>query len=315
MIARSLKVLEHYRLLDGAKLQEAQVAVICPFHEEDTPSCNVWLEQERFYCFGCDKSGDLADLVAKFEHVNKLGALLLISRIMKDLEAAYSGELGAKIILAQQYADKPSLTTEEAIEQARGFFFSLARPSWQDISSHYLINERGFTTETLMRFDARINSSSEYPIIFPVYEGKAFKGYMTRALDSREDKYRMSRGMRKTEVVYGQVRPGHPVILTEGVFDCWKSYQNLRHLGRKGFGLASPLNWSVSDQQAAKLSAASAVISAFDNDEAGGQGYTELKRRLSIPVVRMPFPSWIHDPAELEPREFQAALERAEKAL
>lgn len=313
MIARSLKVLEHYQLLQDAKLQEAQIKIICPFHQEEEPSCNVWLEAERFYCFGCNAQGDLADLVSKLDHVNRLSALLLISRIMRDLEEAYKGELGAKIILAQQFADRPQVTTAEAIEQAKGFFFSLAKPPWDDISNHYLIDERGFTTTTLKRFDARINSSGDYPIIFPIWDAGTFKGYMTRTLDNREDKYRMSRGMRKTEILYGRVK--RMTVVTEGVFDAWKTWQNLRAIDRKGVGVVSPLNWASSDQQVQKLAGAEVVISALDNDDAGRQGYELLKQKLDVPVVRYPLPSWIHDMAELEPREFQAGLAIACKAL
>jgi DNA primase len=310
VIARSLKVLDHYRLLDGAKLVAAEIAILCPYHEEDSPSCHVWLEDERFKCFGCGKFGDLADLVARFEHSNKLDALIQISRIMRDLEAAYSGELGTKIVLAERYASAAT-TDEEALKQSEIFFFSLSEPSWDDISSHYLIDDRGFTPETLKHFDARINASSDYPVIFPVYENSIFKGYMTRALDNREDKYRMSRGMRKTNILYGTVTPGLPVIVTEGAFDAWKSWQNLRYIGRKGITVASPLNWATSDVQMEKLVNASVVVAAFDNDTAGREGAKQLAARLGRPVLDYPLPSWIHDMAELEPREFQAGLEKA----
>lgn len=36
--------------------------VLCPFHDERTPSCSV--RETRFRCFGCDKRGTVIDLAA-----------------------------------------------------------------------------------------------------------------------------------------------------------------------------------------------------------------------------------------------------------
>jgi DNA primase len=316
MIAKSLKILEHYHLLEDAKLVSADVEIKCPFHDDTNPSCRVWLEDETYYCISCGAKGDLADLVCRLENTNKIGALVVITRIMKDMEDAYDVEQGAKIILARK---QPKFSEPEVLKQAEDFFFSLDKPSWLLVSHHYLIDKRGFTPRTLKRFDFRNNASSEFPIIFPVYENGLFRGYMTRALDDRKDKYRISKGMRKTEIVFGRVYPGKPVIVTEGPFDAMKTWQNLRTLRMGGgeLGIASPLNWSTSERQAEKLAVASAILVAFDNDEAGRGGYDLMRRRLGVarPVVQFPIPKWIHDMAELEPREFQAGLAIARKAL
>jgi len=36
---------------------------ICPFHEEQHPSFYIYSDTNRFYCFGCGKSGDVITLV------------------------------------------------------------------------------------------------------------------------------------------------------------------------------------------------------------------------------------------------------------
>lgn len=38
--------------------------ICCPFHSEKTPSCKLYPEQGRFFCYGCNKGGDSIDLVA-----------------------------------------------------------------------------------------------------------------------------------------------------------------------------------------------------------------------------------------------------------
>jgi len=35
-----------------------KVAIVCPFHDEDTPSCMVYVEQDSWWCFGCNQGGD-----------------------------------------------------------------------------------------------------------------------------------------------------------------------------------------------------------------------------------------------------------------
>lgn len=39
-----------------------KIVVCCPLHDEDTPSCRYYEETESFYCFGCQKGGDVIAL-------------------------------------------------------------------------------------------------------------------------------------------------------------------------------------------------------------------------------------------------------------
>lgn len=38
----------------------------CPFHEDQTPSLNVFLDTGKFFCFGCQEKGDILDLAGHF---------------------------------------------------------------------------------------------------------------------------------------------------------------------------------------------------------------------------------------------------------
>jgi hypothetical protein len=44
---------------------EDEVMLLCPFHDETTPSCSVSLSKGCFHCFGCGESGTLAALAYK----------------------------------------------------------------------------------------------------------------------------------------------------------------------------------------------------------------------------------------------------------
>lgn len=41
---------------------EYKPVVCCPLHDEDTPSCRYYPETESFYCFGCQKGGNVIQL-------------------------------------------------------------------------------------------------------------------------------------------------------------------------------------------------------------------------------------------------------------
>ena len=41
---------------------DTKIVVCCPLHDEDTPSCRYYEETNSFYCFGCQKGGDVISL-------------------------------------------------------------------------------------------------------------------------------------------------------------------------------------------------------------------------------------------------------------
>lgn len=62
----------------GFKLEGRRM--ICPFHEEDTPSLVFYpLPQNRFHCFGCGKRGDVVNLYAEICGLDFKTALLRLA--------------------------------------------------------------------------------------------------------------------------------------------------------------------------------------------------------------------------------------------
>ncbi|MFH1626757.1 MAG: CHC2 zinc finger domain-containing protein [bacterium] len=51
----------------------------CPFHNEKTPSFFVSPERGSYYCFGCQKKGDVFTFVQEFEGIDFLGALKILA--------------------------------------------------------------------------------------------------------------------------------------------------------------------------------------------------------------------------------------------
>lgn len=42
------------------------LVLLCPFHNEKTPSLHMWPRSGRFMCFGCGTNGDQREFVSKF---------------------------------------------------------------------------------------------------------------------------------------------------------------------------------------------------------------------------------------------------------
>ena len=52
---------------------------LCPFHQEDTPSFTVHPDKQSWYCFGCQRSGDVFTFVELIEKTDKRGSLQMLA--------------------------------------------------------------------------------------------------------------------------------------------------------------------------------------------------------------------------------------------
>jgi DNA primase len=52
---------------------------LCPFHQEDSPSFKVNAQMQSWYCFGCERHGDVFTFVELIEKTDKRGALQLLA--------------------------------------------------------------------------------------------------------------------------------------------------------------------------------------------------------------------------------------------
>ncbi|HEX9363800.1 MAG TPA: DNA primase [Candidatus Dormibacteraeota bacterium] len=52
---------------------------LCPFHQEDSPSFHVSPQRQSWYCFGCERKGDVFTFVELIEKTDKRGALLMLA--------------------------------------------------------------------------------------------------------------------------------------------------------------------------------------------------------------------------------------------
>ncbi len=52
---------------------------VCPFHQEDSPSFHVNPQRQSWYCFGCQRKGDVFTFVELIEKTDKRGALQMLA--------------------------------------------------------------------------------------------------------------------------------------------------------------------------------------------------------------------------------------------
>src|ERR1700674_2513840 len=52
---------------------------LCPFHQEDSPSFKVNPQRQSWYCFGCERKGDVFTFIELIEKTDKRGALQLLA--------------------------------------------------------------------------------------------------------------------------------------------------------------------------------------------------------------------------------------------
>lgn len=53
---------------------------LCPFHNEKSPSFNVYTENSSFYCFGCGAGGDVITFIRKIENLDYIEAVKFLAQ-------------------------------------------------------------------------------------------------------------------------------------------------------------------------------------------------------------------------------------------
>lgn len=62
----------------GVKLKGNKA--LCPFHQENKPSLQVYPKTDSFYCFGCGKGGDIFTFIMMIESVSFVEAVKILAK-------------------------------------------------------------------------------------------------------------------------------------------------------------------------------------------------------------------------------------------
>lgn len=303
------KVLWYYNLLPDAKTYNQKI--ICPFHEDVNPSMIIDLEEGRWFCFGCQLSGDAVKFVQLMEYkLNKMNDLQAYNKYLKILKSKECSD----IKFEQYFKRSQKPPDRELYNQAYDYYYGLKKNDWQndsgpseliDIKS-YMMN-RGFDLSTLNKCRAKITYNKNYPIIFPMLDNGKFKGWVCRTTDramEKKRKYLYNEGFKRARTLVGDYGHKDYVIVVEGYMDRLKFIQ----YGEEN--VVAILGWKMSAEQIEKLKKRNItkVISALDNDECGRKG-TEYLRKF-FEVTRFTYLKSIKDPGDMDEKSFKKMFKR-----
>jgi len=114
---------------------------LCPFHSEKTPSFMVSPEKQIYYCFGCNRGGDIFKFVQEIERVDFSASL----KILADKAGVILRNYEPKV---KQEKDRYFNLNELATKFYQKILFS---PKGKD-ALDYLMNKRNLSKETIEEF-------------------------------------------------------------------------------------------------------------------------------------------------------------------
>ncbi len=175
---------------------------LCPFHNEKSPSFNVSPSREAFYCFGCNRGGDIFTFVESIEGVEFIDALkILAERAGVELkrEASESRTERDKLLelmeevtvfyqrhMLENSAVKEYLTGRGLTEATiRSFRIGYALLDWRLAYDH--LHSKGFSDQEIERAGLikTVEGKSPYDrfrgrVMFPIFDANghvvAFSG-------------------------------------------------------------------------------------------------------------------------------------------
>lgn len=281
-----LQALEHFGL--KAEVIEGQAHMCCPFHEEDTASFDIKLDNGAFNCFGCGAHGGFIDFVARLDGNDPMAAMVLIRKLRAkpapDLDEIADVVERARLDRGVEYD----------IEHKWGTFHNV---NWQKLTikhpvAEYLIGTRQFERDTLEAFDVRLSERANYPIVIPWRRSQELIGYVYRTLGVAYDavgkplkKYRFNSGFSAETALAYYKTGGDTLLICEGIMDMMKAAQfGWPH------GACLP-SWRFNESHAMYLRAhgVKSVICALDNTPTGDEGYKLMKAMMPM-VRRFEFP-------------------------
>lgn len=288
------------------KKQGRNYVGLCPFHLEDTPSFTVSPEKQMFYCFGCQKGGNVIKFIMELENLNLPDA---VEKLAEKIGVVIPSIQGNKVEQARQSENKrlmdmheiavsffhnnlmndPGGQSAQAYLAQRGvtrdiiikFQLGYASNSWDNLKKHLKAN--GFTEDEMLR--AGLVSQSQNKrcfdkfrkrLMFPIwdYRGKviAFGGRimgdeLPKYLNSSETSiFNKSHNLYGINVAAGDIRECDEAIIMEGYMDVIAAHQ---------FGIqnaVASLGTSFTTDQGKLLKRyCKNVLIAYDADSAGAK--------------------------------------------
>ena len=273
----------------------------CPFHSEKTPSCNVFMDTQSFYCFGCGAGGDVITFVMKIENLTFMEAVRELAQragmevpdnnrdqdngLAQRKQRIYEmNRIAANFYYTclvkgdnkagLKYFYDRKLTPQTIKKYGLGF----APDSWYSLSD--LLRSKGFSDKEIAdAWLGGLSSKSDKAydmfrnrVMFPIVDLRGnIIGFGGRVLDDSKPKYLntsatpvFDKGNNLFSMNFAKNSPLKRIILCEG-------YMDVIAVNQAGFeNVVATLGTAITSGQARLISHyADEVIISYDSDAAG----------------------------------------------
>lgn len=274
------EVVENYIEIKGDKC-------ICPFHKERTPSLNIYVATESYYCFGCGAGGDSIDFVKEYEGVEFTEALAKVLEILEISKEEYMENKGKESEKPVETIQPMDIEDVKAFIRVNGYVSKGYRGIRDEINKFYghltKLSDQG---DVLARYYPETNDNGQVT------------GYKCRNHPKDFSHGKIGQTGSKSQLS-GQVKfksPSKYVLYVGGEEDKAAAYQMLKD-NRKDqeFDSIPVVSPTSGEGSAAKQAAAQyewfdmheIIIIGMDNDEAGIKAAKEIAAVLPKEKVRI----------------------------
>lgn len=259
-----LTVLEHYGLRPAGKHTGGRPMICCPFHDDKTPSMQVYEKTGTVYCFSSNckthgKSIDVIDFIMHKENITKHQALTKAAE-MAGSPAAAGAELEELF-----KAGRINASNVKGLEylQSRGL-------DWRQLKEKHGIRAS---------YNAIRSTMMRNCVLFPLLDetGKLTSLYGRSIFDIAGKKHYYSTGRRGLFPKYPDISTRH-LVLTESIIDACSL---LQHTGYTALALYGTNGLTAEHLEAIKrLSDLEEITLFLDGDPAGRQALTAVATKL-----------------------------------
>ena len=265
-----------HRVLTGAGIDiEAEYGtdyiIFCPYHNNNrTPAGEVSKESGLFFCFGCQTTKNLTELImhttgrSYFESIRYIKS----KEVETDLEAVVNKALYAAPDFVQYDELLIKRLNKQALESPRAMSY---------------FNGRRITEQSVIKFDLGFSEKQD-SVTIPMQSPDGMTiGFVARTIEGKE--FKNTPGLPKSKILFNlhRVKSSKVVYIVESSFDAIR-------LDQVGFPAVATLGANVSSSQMKLLEKYfNNVVLVADNDEAGSIMADRLTEKLGslITVIKL----------------------------
>jgi DNA primase len=264
-----------HRVLNGAGIEiEAEYGtdyiIFCPYHNNNrTPAGEVSKESGLFFCFGCQTTRSLIELIMHMTGRTYFETIRFIKskETETDIEAVINKALHQMPDFVQYDELLIKRLNKQALESPRAMSY---------------FEGRRLTKESVIKFDLGFSEKQD-SVVIPMQSPDGMSiGFVARTIEGKE--FKNTPGLPKSKILFNlhRVKASKTVYVVESSFDAIR-------LDQVGFPAVATLGANVSSSQIELLKRYfTGIILVADNDDAGSimaERLTEKMRSL-VTIIR-----------------------------